>query len=153
MEYQKQQIEGSITGGNKETWKALLKRLKLQYLHREHNDFFHQSGGYRMQINPYSDNTPSGLSRAITDFLKFVGGYTTRNKSIGSKCITALFNGNSINIEVSVGANRLSPPQYREWAKVESAGGLYFVARDFPSFLEWWMGHFPLSISSIKPNL
>jgi hypothetical protein len=152
-------------------WKQKLKELKLDYIRRNHPDFFELSGGERMKIKAYDDRTANGLTNCIEDFVKHIGGYANRinttgtlrkvngemrwtkgNSNKGAADVRILFNGKSIDVEIKIGSDMLSPAQYREWLRIEQAGGLYFVARDFHSFLEWWLEHFPLSISSISKH-
>ena len=156
---------------NYNNWKQLLKDLKLEWLCKNHNAFFELSGGYRMKIKPYSDRTANGLTNCIEDFVKHIGGYSNRinttgtmrkingcmtwtkgNSNKGAADVRILFNGKSIDVEVKIGRDILSAAQYREWLRIEQAGGLYCVAKDFPSFLEWWLDHFPLSILSLSKN-
>jgi hypothetical protein len=151
-----------------ENWKQLLKDLKLRWLEKNHPDFFHASGDYSMKVKPYSDNTANALTNAIEDFVKHIGGYANRisttgtmrkingrmtwtkgNSNKGAADVRILFNGRSVDVEVKIGRDKMSEAQYKEKQRVESAGGLYFVARSFPEFLEFWLSHFPLSISSL----
>lgn len=137
--------------------KELLKRLKLDYIQKTTPGFFEASGGSRMKMKPFSDKTANGLTALIVAFVTHLGGYANRisstgtmrkiggtmkwtkgNSNKGAADIRILFNGKSIDVEVKIGADKLSPAQYKERARVESAGGLYFVARDFHSFLQWW---------------
>lgn len=148
--------------------KKLLKELKLLWLEKNHPDFFNASGGYSMQVKPYNDTTANGLTNCIEDFIKHIGGYSNRisttgtlrkingrmtwtngNSNKGAADVRILFNGRSVDVEVKIGKDRMSEVQHKEKQRVESAGGLYYVAKDFPSFLEWWLTHFPLSISSL----
>ena len=154
-----------------ENWKHLLKDLKLQWLQKNHKDFFEASGGYSMQIKPYRDDTANTLTRSIQDFAKHIGGYSNRisttgtmrkiggrmtwtkgNSNKGASDIRILFNGKSVDVEVKIGKDRMSESQYKEQKRVENAGGLYFVARSFPEFLDFWLSHFPASISSLSLN-
>ncbi|MGV3528930.1 MAG: hypothetical protein ACO1OO_08550 [Flavisolibacter sp.] len=150
-------------------WKELLKNLKLEHFERTAPGFFEQSGGHRMKVKPYSDATANGLTRCICDFIRHIGGYANRisttgtmrkingqmkwtrgNSNKGAADIRILFNGRSVDVEVKVGRDRMREAQTKEKERVERAGGLYFVARSFPEFLEWWLQLFPLSISSLK---
>lgn len=154
---------------NYDNWKQLLKELKLEWLRTNHKDFFEASGGYAMQIKPYKDTTANALTNAIEDFIKHIGGYANRitttgtmrkingrmtwtkgNSNKGAADIRILFNGKSVDVEVKIGKDQMSEAQYKEKERVERAGGLYFVARSFPDFLQWWLEHFPLSISSLS---
>lgn len=154
-----------------DNWKKLLKQLKLEYLKRTAPDFFEMSGGYKMEVKPYKDDTANALTRSIEDFVKHIGGYANRisttgqmrkidgrmqwtkgNSNKGAADVRILFNGRSIDVEIKIGKDRMSEAQYKEQQRVESAGGLYFIARSFPEFLEFWLSHFPLSISSLKQS-
>jgi hypothetical protein len=170
-ERKREQIAGSfwLNQPDYTNWKQLLKRLKLSYLERTAPDFYRLSGGSQMKVKPYDDRTSNGLTRCICDFITHVGGYANRisttgtmrkiggkmtwtkgNSNKGAADIRILYNGRSIDVEVKIQGDKLSPAQYKEWARVEAAGGLYFVAKDFPSFLQFWLELFPISISSIK---
>jgi hypothetical protein len=148
-----------------DNWKKILKQLKLDYINKTAPGFFKLSGGYQMEVKPYTDKTANGLTRCIEDFVKHIGGYSNRinttgtlrkvngemrwtkgNSNKGASDIRILFNGKSIDVEVKIGSDMLSPAQYKEWLRIEQAGGMYFVAKDFPSFLKWWLDRFPLSI-------
>lgn len=56
----------------------------------------------------------------------------------GSADISATIAGRSVKIEVKIGLDRQSEAQRRYQATVERAGGLYFIAKDFTSFIEWY---------------
>jgi len=65
---------------------------------------------------------------------KWVPGTST----CGSADISATNNGRSVKIEVKIGRDRQSEYQKRYQEAIEKSGGLYFIARDFPSFKEWY---------------
>lgn len=151
-----------------ENWKKILKQLKLNYIKNTSPGFFELSGGYKMQIKPYKDSTANGLTQCIEDFIKHIGGYSNRvsttgtmrkingemkwtkgNSNKGAADIRILFNGRSVDVEVKIGADKMSEAQHKEQQRIELAGGLYYVAKDFSSFLEWWLSHFPACISSL----
>ena len=56
----------------------------------------------------------------------------------GSADISATVSGRSIKIEVKVGRDKQSEAQKEYQRKVEAAGGIYIIATDFASFLEWY---------------
>lgn len=60
------------------------------------------------------------------------------NATKGSADISATIAGRSVKIEVKIGLDRQSEAQRRYQATVERAGGLYFIAKDFTSFIEWY---------------
>jgi len=41
-------------------------------------------------------------------------------------------------VEVKVGSDRQSPAQATYQLQIEGAGGLYYIARDFQSFYNWF---------------
>jgi hypothetical protein len=154
---------------NPDNWKRLLKDLKLEWLRINHSEFFIASGGYSMEVKPYKDTTANGLTNAIEDFIKHIGGYANRisttgtmrkingrmqwtkgNSNKGAADVRILFNGRSVDVEIKIGKDRMSEAQVKEQQRVERAGGLYFVAISFPEFLQWWLQQFPLSISSLS---
>ena len=64
-------------------WKKELKYLKLEDIKSKSPGFFEQSGGYKMKVNPYSDNTANGLTKCIVDWLNFSGHYANRINTMG----------------------------------------------------------------------
>ncbi|MEI8087158.1 MAG: hypothetical protein WCG93_13190 [Paludibacter sp.] len=65
---------------------------------------------------------------------EYIPGTTTN----GSADISSIIKGFTVKIEVKIGKDRQSPAQIKYQEAVESAGGLYFIAKDFTSFLEWF---------------
>ena len=108
----------------------------------------------------YKLTDTNGLTRAIIDFIRFSGGHAERVNTMGrqikaksgkqiwiqttatkgSADIHAIWHGRTLAIEVKNAAtrDRLRPKQAEYAAKVQRAGGLYFVARTFDSFYEWF---------------
>ena len=111
----------------------------------------------------WDDKTANGLTKAITSFIQFNGyqaerintmGVARENKrtdgkvigvtwtkgttTAGSADISATIRGRSVKIEVKVGKDRQSDAQKRYQESIERAGGVYLIARDFDSFVEWF---------------
>jgi hypothetical protein len=111
----------------------------------------------------WDDKTANGLTKAITSFVQFNGfqaerintmGTARENKrtdgkvigvtwtkgttTAGSADISATIRGRSVKIEVKVGKDRQSDAQKRYQESIERAGGVYMIARDFDSFVEWF---------------
>lgn len=111
----------------------------------------------------WDDKTANGLTKAITSFIQFNGyqaerintmGVARENKrtdgkvigvtwtkgttTSGSADISATIRGRSVKIEVKVGKDRQSDAQKRYQESIERAGGVYLIARDFDSFVEWF---------------
>lgn len=74
-----------------------------------------------------------GFKRTIGS-IEWVKGTTTP----GSADISATINGKSVKIEVKIGADRQSEAQREYQKNIEQAGGLYFIAKNFTSFVEWY---------------
>jgi len=64
----------------------------------------------------------------------------------GSADISATIKGRSVKIEVKYGKDRQSEYQKQYQESIESAGGVYVIARDFDSWHEW----FKSFINSLK---
>jgi hypothetical protein len=111
----------------------------------------------------WDDKTANGLTKAITSFIQFNGfqaerintmGVARENKrtdgkvigvtwtkgttTAGSADISATIRGRSVKIEVKVGKDRQSDAQKRYQESIERAGGVYMIARDFDTFVEWF---------------
>jgi hypothetical protein len=56
----------------------------------------------------------------------------------GSADIHSCVNGKTVMVEIKVGSDSQSPAQKAYQKSIESAGGLYFIAKDFESFKTWY---------------
>ena len=56
----------------------------------------------------------------------------------GTADISATIQGKSVKIEVKI-KDKQSPAQIEYQKKIESAGGIYFIAKDFQSFYNWYL--------------
>lgn len=130
-----------------------LERLAHDRFRTEHPNF----PEYAIPSQSYRDDTANGLTRCVVDFIRYNGGQAERinttgvpeqrggrivwrksNTTKGSADISATITGRSVKIEIKIGADRQSEAQKRYQTAVERAGGLYFIARDFTSFVEWY---------------
>lgn len=57
----------------------------------------------------------------------------------GHADINAIINGKFAAIEVKVGRDKQSLAQKLYQQEVESSGGVYYVARDFEQFMQWYL--------------
>ncbi len=138
-------------------WQAMLKQMKLKHIEDKAPSFFSVSGGYKMKVKPYNDNSANGLTRCIYDFITFSGGYVNRisttgtmrkiygemkwtkgNSNKGAFDLRFVYQGISGDIEIKIGRDKMSQAQTNEMEKIKRAGGYAFVARSFTEFLEWW---------------
>ena len=69
-----------------------------------------------------------------------IGSLTWRKggSTVGSADISATIKGRSVKIEVKIGKDRQSEAQKAYQREVEAAGGLYYIAHDFTSFVKWY---------------
>ena len=135
-----------------------LERQALDHFRREHPDF----PEYAIPSQFYRDDTANGLTKCIVDYIRYNGGQAERinttgmpeqrggqivwrksNATKGSADISATIAGRSVKIEVKIGLDHQSEAQRRYQASIERAGGLYFVAKDFTTFVEWYGETFP----------
>lgn len=105
----------------------------------------------------FSDQDTNSLTTAILEAIRLHGGFATRVQTqgqydptrkiwrkgqtvIGMPDITGIINGKSISIEVKNKRtrDRLSHHQKDTIKRIQDAGGLCFVARDFESFYAWF---------------
>lgn len=114
------------------------------------------------------DTTANGLTRCIIDFITLHGGQAERitvmgkpveqrtasgrtygvkwvqgQMTVGSADISATIQGRSVKIEVKIGADRQSEAQRRYQSDIERAGGIYYIARNFADFKQWYYKQWP----------
>jgi len=114
----------------------------------------------------YSDKTANGLSHMIISWIRLHGGQAERiscegrvidnrrrfteaigrarvignikripsSMQRGASDISGIVNGKSIRVEVKICNDRQSE------AQVEAAGGIYFIAKSFGDFVNFWEG-------------
>jgi hypothetical protein len=90
---------------------------------------------------------PTDTRREVTDISghrRTIGSLTWRpsGSTVGSADISATINGRSVKIEVKIGKDRQSEAQRQYQAAIEQAGGLYYIARDFSTFVAWYNQNF-----------
>jgi hypothetical protein len=66
------------------------------------------------------------------------GKWTKGQSTKGTADISATINGKSVKIEVKYGRDIQSQVQKDYQNKIETAGGIYYIARDFDTFVEWY---------------
>lgn len=108
-------------------------------------DYIRLKGGQAERINTIG--IPIDTRREVTDILghrHMIGSLAWRKSSntVGSADISATIRGRSVKIEVKIGRDRQSEAQRQYQASIEAAGGLYFTAKDFASFLIWYHATF-----------
>ena len=104
-------------------------------------DFINLSSGQAERINNTGRqidnrkivNDILGSTRTIGS-VKWIKGTGTN----GTSDISATIHGKSVKVEVKIGADKQSPAQKEYQKKIEDAGGIYFIAKNFNSFYEWY---------------
>ena len=108
-----------------------------------------------MTPRTYTDKTANGLTKMIIDWINFNGGQAERISTTGrylvaqrkwikgtgtkgSADISATIQGKSVKIEVKIGKDKMSEDQHKYKQSIESAGGIYYIAKDFDSFYVWY---------------
>ena len=139
--------------------KKLLHELKLKKWAEKNPEF---PPNY-IPKTVYKDSTANGLTKAIIDYITLHGyqaerintmgvartkyrtdgsvagvQWTKGTSTPGSADISATIKGRSVKIEVKIGKDRQSEAQKRYQEKIERAGGVYVIARDFDTFVEWF---------------
>ena len=68
--------------------------------------------------------------------------WTPSTTRIGTPDIDAIIQGKAVKIEVKIGKDKLSEAQKKHLEDIARAGGMYFVARDMDSFVNWYQQNF-----------
>jgi len=103
----------------------------------------------------FTDDNSNGLTIAIVTYIKLMGGLASRlnnqgtyikklNRYIPSTSrrglpdILGTYHGDSLFVEVKIGKDRQSEHQMKVETEQRNAGGLYFIAKDFEGFYNWF---------------
>lgn len=102
-------------------------------------------GGQAERINTMG--VPLDTRQQVTDIMgrtRTIGSLTWRpsGSTVGSADISATIQGRSVKIEVKIGKDRQSAAQRQYQAAIEQAGGLYYIARNFTTFVAWYHQNF-----------
>lgn len=105
-------------------------------------DFLNYSGHWAIRVNTQGQARVQKIPRYSlvsgkvehTDKVRYTKSTTRR----GSPDISAIVRGLGVQIEVKVGADTMSEHQEKEQGRITAAGGLYYIARSMPAFLQWF---------------
>lgn len=142
----------------------LLQKLDFQHKRKQYPNL----PDHAIPRGKFSDKTSNGLTGCILRWLALHGHYATRVTTTGRQLkgasvvdaigrtrvmqgswipgttrsgtsdIHASINGRHSSIEVKIGRDKMSDAQERTRGEVEKSGGLYFIAKDFESFMLWY---------------
>jgi len=108
---------------------------------------------------PFIINTTNGLTNSIIRYFQLHNHFAERISTQGTwdaklKCyrhstgtkgsadISAIVNGKTVKIEIKFGKDVLSDAQKSYADKVRQSGALYYVAKDFFEFINWFNTNF-----------
>lgn len=143
--------------------KDKLKALELESLRAKYPSMDERF----IPLNDWKDTSANGLTKCIIFWINAMGGQAERisnqgqyreGKKIpvgdsfkqlagkwtpgqgtkGTADISATIKGRSVKIEVKYGRDVQSEAQKQYQEIIENAGGVYFIARNFDSFIEWY---------------
>lgn len=104
-------------------------------------DFINFKGGQAERINNTGRYLNGGKAKNLLSGIdvqlpgKFIPGTGTK----GTADISATINGRSVKIEVKIGKDKQSQHQLQYQRKIEEAGGIYIIAKDFEGFYSWYL--------------
>ncbi len=111
-------------------------------------DFLRYTGAQAERIS----NTGRMIDRrqTVTDVIgrvKTIGSYewVYGSGTRGTADISATVKGRSVKIEVKIGSVRQSEYQKQYQNSIEKSGGLYYIARTFETFIDWYCSQFKIS--------
>jgi hypothetical protein len=106
--------------------------------------FINMSGHFAERINTMGTYRQGKKIKVGENTRQLPGKYVPTTGVKGSADISCIINGMSVKIEVKYGSDRMSEAQKDYAQRTVAAGGIYYVARDFDSFIEWYSDIFGL---------
>lgn len=98
-------------------------------------------GGQAERINTMGRYLPGKtVSKGFYGSITTKGKYIPTTSTKGSADISSVIRGRSVKIEIKYGKDVQSDAQKKYQADIEAAGGLYWLVRDFSSFVTMWEG-------------
>lgn len=159
--------DAALNQRNTESLK-LLEEIRLQHFKSNFPNF-----DFKLLLKqPYRDDTENGLIKCIIDFIKLKGGQAffiqsnhnlTQDQKFSKRSCNALslneiitnnFNSNAnisanikgeaVKIEINKGNDQRSVYDLIDQTLIEASGCLYFIAKDFNSFMDWYLEMFEI---------
>jgi len=102
--------------------------------------FINMSGGFAERINTMGVYQQAKQVKDVDGKMRTIGKgkYIPGGSTKGSADISATIKGRAVKIEVKYGKDKMSESQKEYQENTERAGGIYYIARDFDSFIEWY---------------
>ena len=80
-----------------------------------------------------------GQAERVNNIARKIGNrFVKSNMTKGTADIHCTIKGRSVKIEVKIGNDKQSDAQKLYQQSIESAGGIYYIAKDFDSFYVWY---------------
>lgn len=95
-------------------------------------------GGQAERISNQGQYRAGNKIQVGDTFKQLPGKWTPGTGTKGTADISATIRGRSVKIEVKYGSDRQSDAQKAYQQDVERAGGTYYIAKDFDSFVLWY---------------
>jgi len=103
-------------------------------------DWINYNGGQAERINTTGRLIKAKTYKDVMGIKKTIGQdkWIKGTGTLGSADISATIQGKSVKIEVKIGRDKLSEHQKQYQQAIEKAGGIYYIAKDFDSFYNWY---------------
>lgn len=110
-------------------------------------DFIKYNGGQAERIS--NSGRYIDMSEIVTDCIgrkrKIGSGqYVPGSGTNGTADISATIKGRSVKIEIKFGNDKQSDAQKQYQLNIEQAMGIYYICKDFESFVQWYEANFNL---------
>jgi len=103
-------------------------------------DWINYNGGQAERINTTGRLIKAKTYKDVMGITKTIGQdkWIKGTGTLGSADISATIQGKSVKIEVKIGRDKQSDVQKQYQEAIEKAGGIYYIAKDFDSFYDWY---------------
>jgi len=103
-------------------------------------DWINYNGGQAERINTTGRLIKAKTYKDVMGITKTIGQdkWIKGTGTLGSADISATIEGKSVKIEVKIGRDKQSDVQKQYQEAIEKAGGIYYIAKDFDTFYNWY---------------
>lgn len=103
-------------------------------------DWINYNGGQAERINTTGRLIKAKTYKDVMGITKTIGQdkWIKGTGTLGSADISATIQGKSVKIEVKIGRDKQSDVQKQYQEAIEKAGGIYYIAKDFDTFYNWY---------------
>ena len=103
-------------------------------------DWINYNGGQAERINTTGRLIKAKTYKDVMGITKTIGQdkWIKGTGTLGSADISATIQGKSVKIEVKIGRDKQSDVQKQYQEAIEKAGGIYYIAKNFDTFYNWY---------------